>query len=255
MNVRDALAVWRRRWILTLLLLLMALAGTAAVAMKLPRHYQAQSTVALLPSSSETVPNGRNPYLTYNGSLPMTAQIISYQLMAPESVQSLAAHGNTASFTVTLAPNSAGAPILNVVVTGSNKSTVERTLIAVTSAIGAKLSALQAGISSSNQIAVMTLSVDTHPSTSLSKTARPTVVILFLGVTLALAIPVIIDGTVRRRVPDEAVSSVIRTVYPRADDAMPSRALMGRYQMKSAPPTGHSVHLPGESYALPDGGE
>ena len=84
MNLMDALHIWRRRWILTLLLLLLALAASVGVAMKLPRHYQAQSNVDLLPSASSSVPM-HNPYLTYNSSLPMTAEIISYQLTDPGS--------------------------------------------------------------------------------------------------------------------------------------------------------------------------
>ena len=122
MNLRDALHVWRRRWILTLLLVLVVLAVSAAAAMKLPRHYTAESNVVLLPSANSTVPNGRNPYLTYNGSLPMTAQILSYQLMDPQTVMGLTARGYTASFTATLAANAASAPILTMLVTGSNRT-------------------------------------------------------------------------------------------------------------------------------------
>ena len=134
--------------------------------MKLPRHYTAQSDVALLPSTSSAVPNGRNPYLTYNGSLPMTAQIISYQLMAPDTVLGLAARGYTASFTATLAPNGrCSSPY--ILVTGSNKNTVETTLHGVTDAIATKLAALQTGIAPNNQITALTLSwTQVQPSAS-----------------------------------------------------------------------------------------
>jgi capsular polysaccharide biosynthesis protein len=199
MNLMEALHVWRRRWILTSLLLLVALAGAAGAAMKLPRHYQAESTVVLLPSASTSKSNGHNPYLTFNSSLPLTAQIISYQLMDPHTVQNLAGQGYTETYTAALAANAAG-PILQVLVTGSDKSAVERTLHGVTDEIGTKLAALQNGITSANQITVMTLSVDPHPSLSISKTARPLVVVLGFGLALALAIPLIVDGrSVRRR--------------------------------------------------------
>ena len=199
MNLRDALQVWRRRWILTLLLVLVALAVSAAAAMKAPRHYSAESDVVLLPSASSTATTGHNPYLTYNGALPMTAQILSYQLTDPQTVQALTARGYTASFTATLAPNTAGAPILSILVTGSNKSTVENTLHGVTDEITTTLSALQTGIARVNRITVLTLSVATNPKLSTSKTARPVVVVLAFGLALALAIPLVVDGASRRR--------------------------------------------------------
>jgi hypothetical protein len=224
MNLRDALYVWRRRWLLTLLLIVLILALSVAAAMKAPRHYSAESDVVLLPSAASTVPNGHNPYLTYNGSLPMTAQILSYQLMAPQTIADL------------LAVNAAGAPILSVVVTGSNKTTVENTLHGVTAEIATKLSALQTGITRDNQITASTLSVAANPSLSTSKTARPVVIVLVLGLVLALAIPLVVDGAARRRSPDvnSSVSGRIsdRTSLPTSrslraatDAATPLRSL------------------------------
>jgi capsular polysaccharide biosynthesis protein len=202
MNLRDVLQVWRRRWILTLLLLLAVLAVSVVAAMKVPRHYSAESDVALLPSTSTAAPNGHNPYLTYNSSLPTTAQIISYQLMDPHNVLDLATRGYTASFTAALAQNAAGAPILTVTVAGSDKTTVENTLIGVTNDIAIKLAALQTGIAPANRITVMTLSQDTSPSLSVSKSARSLVVVVVLGLVIALAIPLITDGASRRRIRD-----------------------------------------------------
>ena len=218
MNLRDALDVWRRRWILTLLLLLVALAASAAAAMNLPRHYSAGSEVVLLTAESSTVHTGHNPYLTYNGALPMTAQIISYQLMDPHTVRNLAARGYTASFTTVVAQNVAGAPILATLVTGSNKNTVEKTLHGVPDEIATKLSALQTGIASVNQITASTISVAINPSLSISKTAVPLVMVTALGLVLALAIPLIVGGDARRRMPDRdttPASPSVRRSYQR----------------------------------------
>jgi hypothetical protein len=212
MNLRDALKVWRSRWILTLLLVLVALAVSTAAAMRAPRHYTAESDVVLLPSVAATANAGHNPYLTYNGALPMTAQILSYQLTAPQTVQALAARGYAATFTATVAPNTAGAPILSIVVAGSNKTIVEDTLHGVTTEITTKLSALQTGIAADNRITVLTLSVATEPSLSASKTARPVVVVLAFGLALALALPLVVDGASRRRKPDGSAATSQRMV-------------------------------------------
>lgn len=235
MNLRDALHVWRLRWLLTALLILMALALSALAATKVPRHYSAESDVVLLPSATFAAPNGHNPYLTYNGALPTTAQILSYQLMDPQTLQNLTKRGYTASFTAAPATNVAGAPILTILVTGSNKSTVENTLHGVTAEVATKLSALQAGIAPDNRITASTLSVATNPSLSVSKTARPLVVVAGLGLVLALAIPVVVDGVARRRNPDVdgAASGRIsdrisrptsRSLRPATDAAVPLKA-------------------------------
>ena len=158
MNLLDAFRVWRRRWILTGLLLVLAVAGTAGAAMKLPRTYQAMSTVVLLPSVSASQPNGGNPYLSFTGSLPLTADVIAYQMMSPSSVQDLAMRGYGETYAVAPATNTTG-PVLQTTVTGSNKNAVEHTLSGVTAKIGTQLSDLQRGITSRNQISVVTLSV------------------------------------------------------------------------------------------------
>jgi hypothetical protein len=222
-NLRDALHVWRRRWILTLVLILAVLAVSVVAAMKVPRHYSAESDVVLLSSTTAAIPNGHNPYLTYNSSLAMTAQIISYQLLDPNSLLDLAARGYPASFTAALAQNTAGAPILTISVTGSNKNTVENTLRGVTGEIATKLSALQTGITPNNQIKAMTLSIDTNPSLSTSKTARPLVVVVALGLILALAIPLIIDGARRPRQRNGNTGSPSHRMDQRIDAAVPVR--------------------------------
>src|SRR5215469_12236081 len=194
MNVKQMFSVWRRRWVLTTALLLLALAGTAAATQVLPRQYQAQSMVTLLPSTNFSKTNGDNPYLSFDGSLPVTAQLISFQLMDPRTVQMLSNEGYSATFTNALAVNSTG-PVLQTVVIGSNKALVEHTLTGVTNQIGTELASLQSGIPNpNNKITVETLSFDPKPTLQVSKTARPIVVVLFLGLVLALAIPLAVDG-------------------------------------------------------------
>ena len=61
MNMMEALRVWRRRWILTGVLLLLAFVATGAAVMKLPRTYLAESTVTLLPSISSSQDCRREP--------------------------------------------------------------------------------------------------------------------------------------------------------------------------------------------------
>ena len=237
MNVKQMFSVWRRRWVLTTALLLLALAGTAAATQVLPKQYQAQSMVTLLPSTNFSKTNGDNPYLSFDGSLPVTAQLISFQLMDPRTVQMLSNEGYSATFTNALAVNSTG-PVLQTVVIGSNKALVEHTLTGVTNQIGTELASLQSGIPNpNNKITVETLSFDPKPTLQVSKTARPIVVVLFLGLVLALAIPLAVDGQLNRsrklaksrkpsrRAVRPAAPSVPgpRTPAPSAQPAQPAR--------------------------------
>jgi hypothetical protein len=194
MNLKQMFSIWRRRWVLTTALLLLALVGTAAATQVLPRYYQAESVVTLLPSRNISNTNGGNPYLSFNGSLPVTAQLISFQLMDPRTVQSLFNEGFSATYTTSLATSSTG-PVLQTVVVGHNKALVEQTLSAVTNHIGTELASLQSGIANpANKITVETLSFDPTATLQISKTARAIVIVLFLGVVLALAIPLAVDG-------------------------------------------------------------
>ena len=229
----DALRVWRRRWILTVLLLLLALACTAAAAKKLPRSYQSQSNVVLLTSLNDSKANGGNPYLSFNSSLLTTADVIAYQLMDPRTALALANRGYSAAYTVVVEPNATG-PVLLATVTGSNKSLVEHTLYGVTDEIGTKMSQLQQGIDAKNRISVLTLSVTPQPTASASKTARPLVVVLVFGLALALAIPLIVDGrAARRRIRHETASQAATPA--RADPLnTPSPVNWGAYDRGSA---------------------
>jgi hypothetical protein len=197
MNLRQMFSIWRRRWVLTTALLMLALLGTAVATQVLPRYYQAQSTVTLLPSTNFSKANGNNPYLSFDGSLPVTAQLIGYQLMDPRTVQNLANEGYTASYSTALALNTTG-PVLQTVVVGNNKALVEHTLFGATNQISSELAGLQGGITEKNKITVETLSFDPKPTLEISKSARPIVVVLFFGLALALAIPLVVDGQLGR---------------------------------------------------------
>src|SRR6266567_3596071 len=107
MNLRQAVRIWRARWILTSVLLILAMAGAAEAAAKMPRYYQSASSVVLLASRAASVQNGGNPFLSFSPSLTLTADAVSRELMAPGTARQLAAQGFTASYTV--APGLLGA--------------------------------------------------------------------------------------------------------------------------------------------------
>ena len=201
MELRQAVRIWRARWILTSVLIILTMVGAAEAAARMPRYYQSASSVVLLASRAAAKQNGGNPFLSFGPSLTLTADAVSRELMAPETVRQLAAQGFTASYTVALPSytTSTTGSVLLVTVAGRNAAGVQRTLQAVTAQIGAKLFRLQKGVPARSRIRADTLSFTPQATLSISQTARPLVVVGALLLVICLGIPIVVDGLVTRR--------------------------------------------------------
>lgn len=209
MNLAKMLGIWRGRWILTALALLIALAASSFAVVKLPRIYQADSTVVLVPSvrTSKALGQG-NPYLSFSNSLSTTADVVATEVTAPQSEQKLAAKGFTAQYTVVSESTTGQAvasgtvlpgPFVAVSVKGNNRSSVEHTLYGVTVAIGNALSGMQSGMARNNRISVSTISYAQQATLSMSMTGRSLLLIIGLLLICALCVPVIVDAQITRR--------------------------------------------------------
>ena len=231
------------------MLLILALAGTAEAAARLPRSYQSQSSVVLLASRSASRLNGGNPYLSFGPSLTLTAEVLIQELMAPQTAHGLAARGFHSSYTVALAADTTTTTgsVLLVTVTGRDQSAVEHTLAGVTAETGAALSRLQSSVKPYDRIRATTLSFAPRPTLSMISTARPLVSAAALGLLLAFGIPVLVDGQIARRrlrsaarsgsVPDSAdlAASKRRTVpEPQPGNWPPARDVGNRRPAGSA---------------------
>lgn len=201
----GAFHIWRRRWILTSFLLVLALAGSGVAFLKAPRTYQAMSTVVLLASrNSAKATGGGNPYLSFSDALSTTASIISAEITDSRIASNLKAQGFPEGYQVvsesTLSNSSLlPAPFLLVTVTGSNSVLVERTLYGVTREIGELLNGLQNGISHNNRIMLLIASFVPRATLSITSTARPLVAAIGLLVVLALCVPLVVDAQGARR--------------------------------------------------------
>lgn len=204
MSLAAILSIWRRRWLLTSLMLALAFLCIAAAVAEIPRSYRAQSLMILLPSHkvAEQVGAG-NPYLSFNDSLSTTADALSSTVAGPEVSGSLKSSGFVQPYTVTSEStlsqsSSSGAtlpgPFVAIVVTGADKIGVEDTLTEVTAKVSAMLQTMQDGISLSSRISAIPLSVDRTPSLSVSGTARSLVLVAVPFLILALSIPVVVDA-------------------------------------------------------------
>jgi hypothetical protein len=177
------------------------MASATGAAVKMPHYYQSASSVVLLASPTASVQNGGNPFLSFSPSLTLTADAVSREVMAPGTVNQLAARGFTASYTVELPTytTSTTGSVLLVTVTGTDAAGTEGTLRAVTAQIGTQLALLQHGIPNRGRVRAATLSFTPQATLSISQTARPLVVVVALLLAVCLALPIVADGLVTRR--------------------------------------------------------
>jgi capsular polysaccharide biosynthesis protein len=200
MDLIMSLRVLRRYWLLTIFLLLVTLAGTAAVVFVLPWSYQAQSTMVLLPSRNASQTNGFNPYLSFDSSVTNTAFLMGVVVTGPASRQALVSQGDTGTYTIGLSPDTDG-PVLIATATAPTKSDAENTLKAVTAAVGANLHQLQVdkGVLPKNQIQFQVAAITSHATVLVSKKAKTVVLALALGLFLTVGVPMLVDARAARR--------------------------------------------------------
>src|SRR4051794_22026930 len=124
------LGALRRRWYVVAVTLLATLPFVAK-AHAGPRDYEKRASVVLLaPADVHT----RNAYLSFNGSLVTTADVLSREVTSAESVAALRRTGATAPFEVQLANSGSeelplwDQPTLNVLVHGRSEPAVVATL-------------------------------------------------------------------------------------------------------------------------------
>jgi hypothetical protein len=247
MDFRQAVRIWRARWILTSMLLILAMVGAAGAVAKLPRYYQSASSVVLLASHAAAKQNGGNPFLSFGPSLTLTADAVSRELMAPATVRQLAARGFTASYTVALPSytTSTTGSVLLVTATGPHAAGVQRTLQAVTAQIGTQLAQLQHGVPASSQVRVDTLSFTPKATLSISQTARPLVAVGALLLVICLGTPIVVDGLVTRwRLRIGRRSRTTRRSRRTGRSSISWRSLTGRRSRRS-PTVLRELALPG----------
>jgi hypothetical protein len=198
----GAFRVWKKHWLLTAFLLILALATAGYAGMKVPRSYQAQSTVVLLASlNSSKATGGGNPYLNFSDSLATTANVIQAEMTDSQTSATLKEQGFSQAYSVvsqsiqTQQPS----PLLTVTATGTDGPAVEDTLRGATNEIGILLGGLQRKMSHNNRITAMTVSFAPQATLNIPSTARRLIAVLGLVIALALCIPLAVDAAATRR--------------------------------------------------------
>jgi len=243
MDMKRLLQALRRRWPVAVCLLLVTLLAAAYYA-KRPGPYQTASQVVLLPSTQVSLPNGGNPYLSFQPALDVTADLLIREVMDPRTAQSLASQGFTGSYTAVADPLTSG-PVIDISVIASSKSIAESTLQAVTDEVAAKLNELQVGMKPRDKITSLTISFDPTAALYLSKKIRPLVEVIGLGLVLSMAITLAVDTALAgRRVRPRARAPRTSASAPDLNAASdPARWRLGRAVRPVSPQERPASHV------------
>lgn len=198
--------VLQRHRVLASLLLVLTFVVTAIVFLIRPWTYQASATVTFIPSQSYGVAEGGgNRYLAFTTSLNELGDIISYEVTSSTEENSLAAVGDTSTYTIT-DPNTtatAVAPILLISSTGSGEANVESTLTALIAQITSQLDAMQAGFKAPDKITDKVLTVETTPIRTITSKERSAIISFVAVLVVSLVIVLVVDSIQTRRTSRE----------------------------------------------------
>jgi hypothetical protein len=215
----ELLSILRRRWILACSLFVLTLVGVAFEFVRVPWTYQSMSSVVFLAPTNVAKSYGANPYLAFNATLNQTADVVRYEVNDARTANALIARGDTSTYLVTDAVDTAG-PVLIVTVTGSSKAGVESTLAAVTQQITVKLAGLQTTITPPNKIRDLVITFTPEATRVAKKKVKPLLVVFALGLVFTIGVPVIVDAQRSARRKKAEPEEAWEDIYPLGDDRM-----------------------------------
>ncbi len=211
MDLWDLLKVAVRQWRVLVPLLALSVGAAVFLSGSIAPEYSAQGSIVLIgpsetpgePAQPPPEPGGVgtpavdpspvNPYLSFNSSLAVTAEVLSLRLTSAQTVAALADAGLATTYEVNLTPRS---PILQVRTIGDDPATVVATLDRLIEVAGAELDLLQAtgGAPETQRAAVDVLSRSTAASADSSGAQRVRLLVLALGVAASVAVAYATEG-------------------------------------------------------------
>ncbi|WP_182872788.1 hypothetical protein [Microbispora sp. H10670] len=201
MDLMEAVFVLARRWTITIPLLVLTIAAVTAGYLLLPWTYESSGTVVFLTSRQIAEKNtGGNPYLAFDGSLSITAELVGRAVDDELTAQDLAQHGLTGTYETQIPPDSR-APLLKVTVTHSDPAMAQATMEAILKRIPAALDDLQKTNSSISQVRLSVLTKSKKPERVVTSKIRSLVGVLAVGLMLTVGAPLIIESIKNPRRP------------------------------------------------------
>ncbi|MFC5751794.1 hypothetical protein [Actinomadura rugatobispora] len=200
MDLLDWIGILLRRWKLTVPLLLLALGGVGAAATVTPWTYEARANLVFLASPFQARQAGGNPWLVFDSSLTVTAEVVGREMMDDRTAAGLRGRGLTAAYEIGVAQDSTG-PVLAVDVSGDDPRVTKATLDALVAEIPRRLTQIQVEEGVTERAQIKASVVTASPKAALAATGKLRVLVmaLFVGLALTVAVPLFAEVLSERR--------------------------------------------------------
>jgi capsular polysaccharide biosynthesis protein len=224
MDLLDSLRALLRRWPVTVALLAVTIAATVGALIAIPWQYESKATIVLLSSRKGSQPVGGNPWLAFDASLTITAEVISRSMSDERTLQKLKDEGKTADFTVGLAQDSRG-PLLDITATGPDPTVAQATMETLATLSQQRLTETQqkSAILPDATIRAELVTSSDKAELTAEKKIRLLVIIFAAGMLLTIGIPLFLESLAqkRRRLTEPDVT--VRSGQPPAGLSHPQR--------------------------------
>ncbi|GII64089.1 hypothetical protein Skr01_41740 [Sphaerisporangium krabiense] len=200
MDLLDSLRALLRRWPVTVTLLAVTLAATIGAYFAIPWQYESKATVVFLSSRKGSQPVGGNPWLAFDGSLTITAEVIARGMSDERTLKQLKDEGNTAEFTVGLAQDSRG-PLLDITATGADPKVAQATMEALAKLSLERLTEVQQKSSILPDATIRAEMVTSSDKAELTaeKKIRMLVIIFAGGALVTIGVPLFLESLAQKR--------------------------------------------------------
>ncbi|GAA3793122.1 hypothetical protein GCM10022226_10490 [Sphaerisporangium flaviroseum] len=226
MDLLDSLRALLRRWPVTLALLAVTIAATVGALIAIPWQYESKATIVFLSSRKGSQPVGGNPWLAFDASLTITAEVISRGMSDERTLQKLKDEGKTAEYTVGLAQDSRG-PLLDITATGADPKVAQATMETLATLSQERLTDMQQKSSILPDATIRAELVTSSDQAELTpeKKIRLLVIVFAGGALLTIGVPLFLESLAQKRrrlaQPDPVTASAGQ---PPAGPARPQRA-------------------------------
>ncbi|MFC7381581.1 YveK family protein [Sphaerisporangium rhizosphaerae] len=200
MDLLDSLRALLRRWPVTVALLAVTIIATVGALMAIPWQYESKATVVFLSSRKGSQPVGGNPWLAFDASLTITAEVISRGMSDERTLQMLKDEGKTAEFTVGLAQDSRG-PLLDITATGPDPKVAQATMETLATLSQQRLTEMQQKSAILPDATIRAELVTSSDKAELTpeKKIRLLVIIFAGGMLVTIGVPLFLESLAQKR--------------------------------------------------------
>ncbi|GII53533.1 hypothetical protein Pth03_19220 [Planotetraspora thailandica] len=239
MDLLDSLRALLRRWPVTLTMFIVTVAATVGGLFAIPWQYESNATVVFLSSRKSSEPVGGNPWLAFDSSLTITAEVISRGMSDERTTEMLKQEGNTADYTVGLAQDSQG-PLLQITSTAPNPKIAQSTMDRLASLSQSRLTDMQR---KSAIVPDATIRAELVTSTDMAeltpeKKIRMLVIIFAGGMLLTLGVPLFLESLAQKRRRAGQTDQTDQTAAVRPGHPSPA---VSSYPSRSSRPAGGAL--------------